>query len=405
MLPVQVADGAARRLRLAVLAEHPDGELRRRPAVQRLRTQRRSSASSVVSVILGFVVVEPRLRRLLPRDRERVPRRANGLAVVARLRAEAPALDHVDLVPLELARRARAHRVRHPRHLPLDGLRRRGAGAAHRRRPRLEGARPVARARQGLLVARVRRRPRSAISCRASSVVRSPARWSAVSTVQSGQATFVGIVVSIVAGTLSSLVTTPFVAAFVTVLYFDLRVRKEAFDLQLLAQRIGVDPPAGALLGPAAPLAGRTPGTSRRSGRRLRGGSLAAAKTREARARRGGVRTAAGCACVRQRRAEQVQALAKQAATSPSALARLRSIRSVDGRAFDLSAAPADVRPGRELKRAAARRSPARSARPRPVRRAGGGPSRPARAALPRQRGPAPVPRRAGLARRQVLGR
>lgn len=76
----------------------------------------------------------------------------------------------------------------------------------------------------------------------------------AVSTVQSGQATVVGVVVNIVAGTLSSVVTTPFVAAFVTVLYFDLRVRKEAFDLQLLAQRIGVDPPAGALLAPAAPL-------------------------------------------------------------------------------------------------------------------------------------------------------
>ena len=76
----------------------------------------------------------------------------------------------------------------------------------------------------------------------------------AVTTVQSGQASVVGVVVSIVAGTLSSVVTTPFVAAFVTVLYFDLRVRKEAFDLQLLAQRIGVDPPAGALLGPVTPL-------------------------------------------------------------------------------------------------------------------------------------------------------
>jgi hypothetical protein len=76
----------------------------------------------------------------------------------------------------------------------------------------------------------------------------------AVSSVQSGQASVVGVVVNIVAGTLSSMLTTPFVAAFVTVLYFDLRVRKEAFDLQLLAQRIGVDPPAGALLAPPAPL-------------------------------------------------------------------------------------------------------------------------------------------------------
>jgi hypothetical protein len=61
----------------------------------------------------------------------------------------------------------------------------------------------------------------------------------------------VSALVSIVAGTVSSLVTTPFVAAFLTVLYFDLRVRKEAFDLQLLAERIGVEPPAR----PAAPTA------------------------------------------------------------------------------------------------------------------------------------------------------
>ena len=53
-------------------------------------------------------------------------------------------------------------------------------------------------------------------------------------------------VLSVVAGTISDVLTTPFTAAFVTVLYFDLRVRKEAFDLQLLAERIGVEPPAGA---------------------------------------------------------------------------------------------------------------------------------------------------------------
>ena len=74
-----------------------------------------------------------------------------------------------------------------------------------------------------------------------------------VSTVQQGQASLLGIVVSIVAGTVSKLLTTPFIAAFITVLYFDLRVRKEAFDLQLLAQRIGVEPPAGALAGPPPP--------------------------------------------------------------------------------------------------------------------------------------------------------
>jgi hypothetical protein len=56
---------------------------------------------------------------------------------------------------------------------------------------------------------------------------------------------FVGSVVNAVASTGGSLLTTPFTAAFTTVLYFDLRVRKEAFDLQLLAARLGVEPPAG----------------------------------------------------------------------------------------------------------------------------------------------------------------
>jgi hypothetical protein len=40
-------------------------------------------------------------------------------------------------------------------------------------------------------------------------------------------------------GSLSSILTTPFLAAVITVLYVDLRVRKEGFDLQLLAERIG----------------------------------------------------------------------------------------------------------------------------------------------------------------------
>jgi hypothetical protein len=37
-----------------------------------------------------------------------------------------------------------------------------------------------------------------------------------------------------------------FLAAVIVVLYFDLRVRKEGFDLFLLAQRMGVDAPVGA---------------------------------------------------------------------------------------------------------------------------------------------------------------
>lgn len=42
--------------------------------------------------------------------------------------------------------------------------------------------------------------------------------------------------------TLAAALWTPLIAAFATVLYFDLRVRKEGFDLALLAERIGVAP-------------------------------------------------------------------------------------------------------------------------------------------------------------------
>jgi hypothetical protein len=42
--------------------------------------------------------------------------------------------------------------------------------------------------------------------------------------------------------TASSALITPLSAAVLTVLYFDLRVRKEGFDLELLAHRLGVDP-------------------------------------------------------------------------------------------------------------------------------------------------------------------
>jgi hypothetical protein len=51
--------------------------------------------------------------------------------------------------------------------------------------------------------------------------------------------------VNAVGGTLSSMLTTPFLAAFITVLYVDLRVRKEGFDLQLLAERVGAPIEAG----------------------------------------------------------------------------------------------------------------------------------------------------------------
>jgi hypothetical protein len=53
-------------------------------------------------------------------------------------------------------------------------------------------------------------------------------------------------ILGVITGTASSMITTPFLAAVIVVLYFDLRVRKEGFDLFLLAQRMGVDAPVGA---------------------------------------------------------------------------------------------------------------------------------------------------------------
>jgi hypothetical protein len=83
----------------------------------------------------------------------------------------------------------------------------------------------------------------------------------------SGSSSIGGIVIAIIGGTLSRMLTTPFTAAVLTVLYFDLRVRKEGFDLQLLAERIGLaprprgefrpSPPEGA--GAAVPATGDRP--------------------------------------------------------------------------------------------------------------------------------------------------
>ena len=75
----------------------------------------------------------------------------------------------------------------------------------------------------------------------------------------------VTVVSGTVGGTLASVLTTPFSAAFITVLYFDLRVRKEGLDLELLAERIGLtDRPEGAFrpapeLLPGAPPTGEQP--------------------------------------------------------------------------------------------------------------------------------------------------
>jgi hypothetical protein len=60
------------------------------------------------------------------------------------------------------------------------------------------------------------------------------------------------LVLATIAGIVGAAVTTPFQAALLTVLYFDLRVRKEGFDLELLAQGIGGSVPPAAS-GPGSP--------------------------------------------------------------------------------------------------------------------------------------------------------
>jgi hypothetical protein len=66
-----------------------------------------------------------------------------------------------------------------------------------------------------------------------------------------GDSVPVVLVANTLASVTSSALSTPLIAAFATVLYFDLRVRKEGFDLALLAERIGVAPePGGAGLAP-----------------------------------------------------------------------------------------------------------------------------------------------------------
>jgi hypothetical protein len=78
------------------------------------------------------------------------------------------------------------------------------------------------------------------------------------------QNTVTGFILNTVATTLSAVLTTPAAAAFATVLYVDLRVRKEGFDLLLLAQRLGIDPVnaaagAASLLPPPAQIEGEQP--------------------------------------------------------------------------------------------------------------------------------------------------
>src|SRR5439155_5568118 len=52
-----------------------------------------------------------------------------------------------------------------------------------------------------------------------------------------------------VVGTVAGVVMTPFLAATIAIMYFDLRVRKEGLDLELVAQRLG----GGGALPPGPP--------------------------------------------------------------------------------------------------------------------------------------------------------
>jgi hypothetical protein len=61
-------------------------------------------------------------------------------------------------------------------------------------------------------------------------------------------------IASVIGGTVSALITTPYTAAILTLLYFDQRVRKEGFDLQLLAAGLGAERDPDAPL--PAPLVG-----------------------------------------------------------------------------------------------------------------------------------------------------
>ena len=62
-----------------------------------------------------------------------------------------------------------------------------------------------------------------------------------------GDDSALAVVLSSIARLVSEVLTTPFIAALTIVLYFDLRVRKEAFDLQVIARAMGGTPPGDAL--------------------------------------------------------------------------------------------------------------------------------------------------------------
>ena len=59
-----------------------------------------------------------------------------------------------------------------------------------------------------------------------------------------GASVVLTVVVVSLAGGLASMLTRPFQAAVITVLYYDLRVRHEGYDVALLAEQLGIEPAA-----------------------------------------------------------------------------------------------------------------------------------------------------------------
>ncbi len=64
-----------------------------------------------------------------------------------------------------------------------------------------------------------------------------------------GDSTIMSLIVQTIANIITGVLTTPFQAALIAVIYFDLRVRKEGFDLELLAANVGAPPPTSASSG------------------------------------------------------------------------------------------------------------------------------------------------------------
>jgi uncharacterized membrane protein len=69
----------------------------------------------------------------------------------------------------------------------------------------------------------------------------------------------VAAVLTTISSTLSSMITLPLYAAMLTIIYYDLRVRKEGFDLHLLAQSVGGDAPTPENVAASSGLGGYEP--------------------------------------------------------------------------------------------------------------------------------------------------